>query len=88
MPSPLSNVVQLPAPVGSIRGPVHGIFKGMPSEADLLKIPKARCGEYELSDKECQRLRSQIYSINKHNVVGRRYRTMRDGSLLIVWRIK
>lgn len=81
MNRPLSNVVQLPSPSVAPT-------KGLPSETDILRIPKARCGEYELSDKECQRLRSQIYSINKHNVAGRRYRTMRDGPLLIVWRIK
>lgn len=83
--SALTNVVHLPAPVSRSNGPVT---RALPTETDILRLPKARCGEYELTDKECQRLRAQIYSINKHNVAGRRYRTMRDGPLLIVWRIK
>lgn len=85
--SALSNVVRLPTPGKGLTSD-HRRATVMPSEVDILRIPKARCGEYELTDKECQRLRSQIYSINKHNVAGRRYRTMRDGPLLIVWRIK
>lgn len=80
----LNNVVHLPTPVSV----PHVVGRTMPSESDILRIPKARCGEYELSDKECQRLRSQIYGINKNNAAGRRYRTMRDGPLLVVWRIK
>lgn len=58
----------------------------IPSQAQIDAIPKARCGEFELSDKECQTLRSRLYSINKDGF--RRYRTMRDGPYLVVWRMK
>lgn len=59
----------------------------MPSDQQLMAIPKARAGEYELNDKQCKQLRSRIYGLNKNNAAGRRLRTMRDGRLLLVWRI-
>lgn len=62
--------------------------RSMPTDNDILAIPKARTGEYQLSDKEMKKLRSRIYALNKDNAAGRRWRTMRDGDLLIVWRIK
>lgn len=60
----------------------------IPSEKDILSIPLARSGEFELSDREVLRTRSRIYGINKDNAAGRRYRTLRDGPLLLVWRIR
>lgn len=63
------------------------ILKRMPSLGEIEAIPLARAGEYELSDKEVRRLRSRIYSVNANNAAGRRYRTLRDGPLLLVWRI-
>lgn len=59
----------------------------LPTDKDILAIPKAKTGEYDLSEKEMKQVRTRIYSINKNNAANRRYRTMRDGSLLIVWRI-
>lgn len=59
----------------------------MPTEGEIMRIPKARAGEYQLSDKEVKTLRSRIYSLNKNNAAGRRWRTMKDGDLLLVWRI-
>lgn len=78
--------MQLPAPaaIPAKKAPITV----MPTDRDIMKIPKARAGEYELTDKETKRLRSQIYSINKHNVAGFKFRTMREGTLLLVWRIK
>lgn len=49
-------------------------------------IRPADCGEFETSDREAQRIRSFLYSINKDGI--RRYRTIRDGAFLRVWRIK
>lgn len=60
----------------------------LPTEAAILSIPLARAGEYELSDREMKTLRSRIYSLNKHHVHGWRWRTMREGNRLMVWRIK
>jgi hypothetical protein len=60
----------------------------MPSDKDILGIPLARAGEYELNEKEVKTLRSRIYALNKDNAANRRWRTMREGSLLIVWRIR
>ena len=60
----------------------------MPSEVDILSIPLARAGEFQLSPKECKTLRSRIYSLNKNNAAGRRWRTLRDGDILLVWRIR
>ena len=59
----------------------------MPTMDDIQAIPRAAAGEYDLSEKEARRLRSRIYSLNKNNAAGRRWRTLRDGTLLIVWRI-
>lgn len=64
----------------------HNISQ-MPTEGEIMRIPKARAGEYQLSDKEVKTLRSRIYSLNKNNAAGRRWRTMKDGDLLLVWRI-
>jgi hypothetical protein len=58
----------------------------VPSIAQIESIPLARAGEFELSDREARTLRSRIYSINKDGI--RRYRTMRDGDYIVVWRIK
>lgn len=74
----MNNVAHLPP----VRGSRH-----MPSMDEIQRIPKARSGEYDLSEKDAKRLRSRIYSLNKNNAAGRRWRTMRDGSLLLVWRI-
>lgn len=63
------------------------VSKGIPSDATILAIQKAAAGEYELTDKEAKTLRSRIYSINRENLAGFKFRTMREGSLLMVWRI-
>lgn len=64
------------------------LMPNLPSEIEITSIPLARAGEYELSDREMKTLRSRIYSLNKHHVHGWRWRTMREGSRLLVWRIK
>lgn len=58
----------------------------MPTEAQINSIPLAYPGVYELSDDETAKTRRFIYSINKDGI--RRWRTMREGGLLFVWRIK
>lgn len=62
------------------------IGRSIPTEAQINAIPLAYPGVYELSDREMNKTRSYIYSINKDGI--RRYRTMREGALLFVWRIK
>lgn len=62
------------------------VYKGIPTEQQVNSIPLARPGVYELSDKEMAATRRFLYGINKDNI--RRYRTMREGPLLFVWRIK
>lgn len=64
------------------------VSRAMPTDCDLRNIPLARAGEYELSDDEIKLLRQRIYSLNKDNAAGRKLRTMREGSLLIVWRVR
>ena len=66
----------------------HLPVRTVPTDQDINAIPLARAGEYELSDRECKKLRSRIYSLNKGNAAGRRWRTLRDGPILLVWRIK
>lgn len=58
----------------------------IPTENDIRKIPLARGGEFDLSDKEIIQTRRLVYSINRQGVF--LYRTIRQGSLLMIWRIK
>lgn len=64
------------------------VTPSLPTAEAIQKIPLARAGEYELTDREMRTLRSRIYSLNKHHALGWRWRTMREGSFLLVWRIK
>lgn len=64
----------------------HKPLRRSPSDAELQAINVADRGEYELNDKETQRLRGRIYAINKDGIC--RYRTVREGPYLMVWRIK
>lgn len=59
---------------------------GVPTDAQLMSIKVAHQGEYELTDKGMRSVRSRIYTMNRDT--NRKYRTMREGSLLYVWRIK
>ncbi len=52
----------------------------------LYAIPTSTAGEFEVSDKKAKQMRKLIYGVNKDGI--RRYRTMRDGRLLQIWRIK
>lgn len=54
--------------------------------AGILSIPLTTSGEFELNDQETAKLRRLVYGINKDAI--RRYRTLRDGMILLVWRIK
>lgn len=58
----------------------------VPTDQQIALIPLARAGEFELSDKEIRLTRQRIYGINKDGI--RKYRTIREGPILMVWRIK
>jgi len=60
----------------------------MPTEDTILSIPLARSGEYELTNHEIKVLRSRVYALNKNHVHGWRWRTLREGRNLLVWRVK
>lgn len=62
--------------------------RAIPTEDVIASIPLARAGEYELSTIETKKLRSLIYKMNKNHVHGWRWRTLREGNFLLVWRIK
>lgn len=62
-------------------------YSGMPTNDEVFSIPLCRAGEYQLSDSEMRRLRARIYSLNRDNAAGRRWRTMRQGEFLMVWRV-
>lgn len=57
----------------------------LPSDSQIEAIPLAQCAEFELSDKELATLRRHLYAINKAGF--RKYRTMRESTYVIVWRI-
>lgn len=59
----------------------------IPSNNDLLNISLSKATEYEVNMKECKTIRSRIYSINKNNAANRRYRTLYERGILMVWRI-
>ena len=61
-------------------------FDRLPSNDEIARIPLARSAEFELREKEVGTLRRHLYAINKDGY--RRYRTLRDGPLVMVWRIK
>ena len=61
-------------------------YQRQPSIYQLEHLPIARCGEFELNDFEARQTRRLIYSINKQGKF--RYRTLREGRYLQVWRIK
>lgn len=42
--------------------------------------------EFELNDKELGKLRRHLYAVNRDGI--RRYRTLREGRIVLVWRIK
>lgn len=58
----------------------------IPSKEVIERIPLSRGGEFELTDKETRTLRSRLYAINRDGIC--RYRTMREGSIVTVWRIQ
>jgi hypothetical protein len=42
--------------------------------------------EFELSERELRKLRTHLYAINRDGI--RRYRTLREGDIVLVWRIR
>lgn len=58
----------------------------IPSLSVLDSMQVAKTYEYEMDDKEAKTFRARLYAINKDGI--RRYRTMRDGPYLVVWRMK
>lgn len=74
------------APLSRVPAPRKYASRSQPTPAMLEAMPVAHSGEFELSDFETRQTRRLIYSINKQ---GRfRYRTLREGRYLQVWRIK
>ena len=58
----------------------------LPTDRDLNRMRLSMPTEFQLRPKEVKTLRKRLYSINKDCI--RRYRTMLDGDILCVWRIK
>ena len=48
-------------------------------------LRKANTLELELNEKETRTLRSRLYAINKDGI--RKYRTIRERGMLVIWRI-
>lgn len=55
-------------------------------DAAIQAISVVPITEFELSDKELRQLRAHLYKVNRDNI--RRYRTLREGRIVLVWRIK
>lgn len=60
-----------------------------PAERLAGMIPLATGAEFDFGNdgKGMARYRSQLYGLNKDNAAGWKFRTMRNGSLLMVWRL-
>lgn len=61
-------------------------YTRLPSEAELNAIRLVEITEFELSEKETGQLRRHLYAVNRDGI--RRYRTLREGPFVLVWRIK
>ena len=61
-------------------------FKRLPSEEEISNIPLVHVAEFELPEDEVRTLRRHLYAVNKDGI--RRFRTLREASLVLVWRIK
>ena len=61
-------------------------FTRLPTGDELADIPLVPVTEFELSDKELRQLRYHLYAINRDQI--RRYRTLKVGRIVLVWRIK
>lgn len=64
----------------------------VPSLQNLMDIPASVAGVYELRPEEIKRVRSRVYSLNKDNALGWRWRTMVEKGYgrtdtLLIWRI-
>lgn len=62
-------------------------LKRIPTRAEIEAIPVVAASEFDLSDRETAKLRRILYAINRE-ARGVRYRTLRDGSLVLVWGIR
>lgn len=62
-------------------------LRRIPTDAELTAIPLATAGEFDLSDLETVKTRRRMYALNKDNT-SFRFRSMREGTLLLVWRIR
>jgi hypothetical protein len=61
-------------------------YSRTPTTAELDLIPLVNVVEFELNDKELRDLRSELYKINRDGI--RRFRTLKEGTLVLIWRIK
>lgn len=84
----LHTAVKSPSKPRAGRGSASKTSHVLPTETDIRNIPLASSGEFELTDKEAAKVRAQIYGLNKDNAAGFKFRTVREGSLLLVWRIR
>lgn len=86
-------------PIAELR-PSHGdthmantrVHRAVPNVQDIMDIPPAVAGVYEMREEEIRRLRSRIYALNKDNHFGWRWRTLMEKGrgryhTLLVWRI-
>lgn len=72
--------IQKPAKPSRVR------INRLPTRAELDAIPHVPVTEFELSDRETATLRRRLYAINRDGLV--RYRTLREGPVVLVWRIR
>lgn len=68
------------------------VIDALPSMGDLKRLPLARGGTYELTPSQVIAARARVYTLNKDNAAGWRWRTMttrakRGRFILTIWRV-
>lgn len=67
------------------------VIDALPTVGDLKRLPLARGGTYLLTPAQAAKARARVYTLNKDNAAGWRWRTMvtpakRGRVILTIWR--
>lgn len=86
------NIAALRPTHGDTRPANQNRVAAVPTHQNLMDIPPSVAGVYELRPEEIKKVRARVYSLNKDNAFGWRWRTMVEKgygrtSTLLIWRI-
>jgi hypothetical protein len=86
------SIAELRPSHGDVRQANAAGRRAVPLMQDLMDIPPAVAGVYEMREEEIKRTRSRVYALNKDNAFGWRWRTLMEKGrgryhTLLIWRI-